>query len=161
MHFLHALDVKIQRICERVGDFSRAECFGEFANRIFDGESWGIAEFAEDFIRGNVVGAIVVGGSMGDFDLASNDLANLLSNGVEGKILVTGIENFAVNLSGRQGEAFHIKFGAVGNVKIGPKLTSAKNGDFPFVDGMIGQNIHREVETKPRRPTANGGGTER
>ena len=71
MHFLHALNVKIQRICERVGDFSRAECFGEFANRIFDGESWGIAEFAEDFIRGNVVGAIVVGGSMGDFDLAS------------------------------------------------------------------------------------------
>ena len=138
MHFLHALNVKIQRICERVGDFSRAECFGQFANRIFDGESWGIAEFAEDFIRGNVVGAIVVGGSMGDFDLASNDLANLLSNGVEGKILVTGIENFAINLSGRQGEAFHIKFGAVANVKIGSKLASAKNGDFPFVDCVIG-----------------------
>ena len=82
MHFLHALNVKIQRICERVGDFSRAECFGEFANRIFDGESWGIAEFAEDFIRGNVVGAIVVGGSMGDFDLASNDFADLLGDGV-------------------------------------------------------------------------------
>ena len=142
MHFLHTLDVKIQGIGEWVGDFSRAECFGEFANRIFDSESWGIAEFAEDFIRGNVVGAIVVGGSMGDFDLASNDLANLLSNGVERKILVSGIEDLAVNLSGRQGEAFHIKFGTIANVKIGPKLTASKDGDFTFVDRVVGKNIH-------------------
>ena len=120
MHFLHSYDVKIQRIGERVGDFSRAEGFGEFANRIFDGESWGIAEFAEDFIRGNVVGAIVVGGGMGDFDLASNDLANLLSNGVERKILVARIEDLAVDLSGVQGEAFHIEFGTIANVEIRP-----------------------------------------
>ncbi len=58
MHFLHAFDVKIKRIGERVGDFSGPEGFREFANRIFDGETCSIADFAEDFIRGNMVGAI-------------------------------------------------------------------------------------------------------
>ena len=138
MHFLHALNVKIQRICERVGDFSRAECFGEFANRIFDGESWGIAEFAEDFIRGNVVGAIVVGGSMGDFDLAADDFADFLGDGVEGEILVAGIEDLAIDLCSGQGKAFHIKFGTIADMEIGPKLASAKNGDFTFIDRVIG-----------------------
>ena len=71
MNFLHALNVKIQRICERVGDFSRAECFGEFANRIFDGETRRVTEFEENFIRGNVVGTVIVCGGMGDFDLVS------------------------------------------------------------------------------------------
>ena len=142
MHFLHAFDVKIKRIGERVGDFTGAECFGEFANRIFDSESWGIAEFAEDFIRGNVVGAVVIGGGMGDFDLAADDFADLLSNGVERKILVSGIENLAIDLSGGQGEAFHIEFGAVANVKIGPQLASTKDGDFTFVDRVVGKNIH-------------------
>ena len=45
----------------------------------------------------------------------------------------------ARDLSGGQGEAFHIEFGAVANVKIGPKLASAKNGNFAFVDRVIGQ----------------------
>ena len=142
MHFLHAFDVKIERIGERVGDFTGAECFGEFANRIFDGETWSIADFAKDFIRGNMVGAVVIGGRMGDFDLAADDFANLLGNGIQGKILVSGIENLAIDLSGGQGEAFHIEFGAIANVKIGPKLASAKNGDFTFVDRVVGQNIH-------------------
>ena len=82
MHFPHAFDVKIKRIGERVGDFSGAEGFGQFANRIFDGETRRVTEFAEDFIRGNVVGAVVFGGGMGDFDLAADDFADLLGDGV-------------------------------------------------------------------------------
>ena len=138
MNFLHAFDIEIKRIGERVGDFSGAEGLGKFANRIFNGEAGRVTEFAEDFIRGNVVGTVVVCGGMGDFDLAADDFADLLSNGVEGKILVTGIEDLTVNLSGGQGEAFHIEFGAVANVEIRPKLTASKDGYFTFIDRVIG-----------------------
>ena len=138
MHFLHAFDVKIKRIGERVGDFSGAEGLGKFANRIFNGEPRRVADFAEDFIRGNVVGTVVVGRGMGDFDLAADDFSDLLCNGVEGEILVTGIEDLTVNLRGGQGEAFHIEFGAVANVEIRPKLPASKDGDFTFIDRVIG-----------------------
>ncbi len=69
MHFLHAFDVKIKRIGEWVDDFCSVEGVGEYANRIFDGESGGIAEFAEDFIRGNEVSAVVVCGGDDRFGL--------------------------------------------------------------------------------------------
>ena len=82
MHFLHAFDVKIERIGQRVGDFSSTEGFREFANRIFDGETWSIADFTKDFIRGNMVGAVVVSGRMRDLNLAANDLTDLIGNGV-------------------------------------------------------------------------------
>ena len=108
MNLLHSLDVKIERVGKGIGDFSGAEGFDEFADGIFDGKARGVAEFAEDFLRGNVVGTVVVRGRVGDFDMGADYVADFVGNGVEGEVLVAGIEYLAVNLCGGQGEAFHI-----------------------------------------------------
>lgn len=160
MHFLHAFNVEIERIGERIGDFSGLEGVFEFADGVFDGETGGIAELAKDFIGRNVVGAVIVGGGMGDFDLAADDFADFLGDGVEGEILVAGIEDLAIDLGSGQGEAFHIKLGTVADMEIGPELTAAEDGDFAFVDGVVGQDVDREVEAQAGRPSADRGWAE-
>ena len=142
MNLLHPFNVKIKRACEGIRDLSGAEGFHEFSYGIFDREAGRETEFAEDFFRGNMVGTVVVRGRVGDFDVRANDVADFVGDGVEGEVLVAGIQDLAIDLRGRQGEAFHIEFGAVANVEIGPKLTASKDGDFTFVDRVVGKNIH-------------------
>ena len=157
MHFLHAFDIEIERIGEWIGDFSGLEGVFEFADGVLDGETGGIAEFAKDFIRRNVVGAIIVSGGMGDFDLAADHFADFLGDGVEREVLVTGIEDLTIDLGSGQGEAFYIKFGTVSDMEIGPKLTAAEDSYFAFVDSVVSEDVDREVEAQAGRPSANGG----
>ena len=147
---LHSLDVKIKRVCEGIGDFSSAEGFDEFADGVFDGEARRVAELAEDFFRGDVVGAVVVRGRVDDFDMRANDVADFVSDGVEREVLIAGIENLAVDLLGGQGEAFHIKLGAVAHMEIRAELGTTENGDLVFVDGVIGQDVDGQIEAQAR-----------
>ena len=88
MNLLHPFNVKIKRACEGIRDLSGAEGFHEFSDGIFDCESGRKAEFTQDFFRGDVVGAIVVRGRVDDFDMGADDVADFVSDGVEGEVLV-------------------------------------------------------------------------
>jgi len=161
MNFLHPFNVKIKRACEGIRDLSGAEGFHEFSDGIFDREAGRETEFAEDFFRGNMVGTVVVRGRVGDFDVRANDVADFLGDGVEGEVLVASVEDLAIDLRGRQGEAFHIKFRAIADMEVRAELGAAEDRDLAFVDGMVGQDVDREVEAQARRPSADGRGTER
>jgi len=97
-----------------------------------------------------VVGTVVVRGRVGDFDMGANDVANFVSNGIEGEVLVASVENLAVDLLGRQGEAFHIKLGAIAHMEIRAELGTAENGDFIFVHGVIGKDVDGQIEAQAR-----------
>ena len=75
--------------------------------------------------------------------------------------MVAGIEDLAIDLRGRQGEAFHIQFGAIADMEVRTELGAAEDRDLAFVDGMVGEDVDGEVEAQARRPSADGRGTER
>ena len=108
-----------------------------------------------------MVGAIVVRWRMDDFDRRANDVADFLGDGVEREVLVASVEDLPINLRGRKSEAFHIKFRAIADMEVRTELGAAENGDLSFVDGMVGEDVDREIEAQARRPTADGRGTER
>ena len=55
MDFLHPFDAKLERVSERVGDFSGTEGLCEFPEGILDGEAGYEPKLTLNFSRGDVV----------------------------------------------------------------------------------------------------------
>src|SRR5690348_7140555 len=78
----------------------------------------------------------------------------------DGMIFESNIKYLSIDDVVRVFKTPEIKIHHVFYMDVGSLLFATKNQDLAIVDGMIGENIHRQVETLARREAADSCGTE-
>src|SRR3984893_5411243 len=96
-----------------------------------------------------------------DVDLLPDFLTHHVGDGADFEVVIAGVPCFAVDRLVRLFEQHQIEVGHVLNVQVGAQLLAAEHGDAAIIDGVIGEDVDREIEPQPRRVTAHRGGTQR
>ena len=68
--------------------------------------------------------------------------------------MIAGVPGLAVDRLVRLFEQHQIEVGHVLDVEVRAQLLAAEHGDAAVIDGVIGEDVDREIEPQPRRITA-------
>jgi hypothetical protein len=150
---LHSLDVVIARIVHGVRHLARLEGIAQIADGLFDGMAGIEPELLADLLRIDVIGAQIVGRHHLD-RYAADHLFHHLGDFHDRVVLVARIEDLAVDRIGGRRETMQIEIGHVRDMDVGALLAAAEDADLAVVDGVVGQDVDRQVEAQARAVAA-------
>src|SRR5919201_700901 len=109
IQLLHAFDVEVERVLERIAHEARVEGGLEIAYGVGDREARQPAERAADALRRRLVGALVVGRLHLDGQAWIDDAADDLGELADRVVVAPDVEDLAVDLGGRLGEQLQVR----------------------------------------------------
>ena len=119
------------------------------------------AELVFDLLRGDVIGAQVVGRPNLELGVLADVALDHLGELHDRMVLVAGVVDLAVDVLVGRRQQKQIGVGHVLDMDVRPELRAAEDRDLALVVAEIGQDVDHDVEPLPRRVSADRGRPDR